>query len=144
MLVCPKCALFEHAEHKIQEIDVKNSTKYSCSKELLGLLEGKEGVFAKINGDAIKREAKKEFENKRKAVLKDLKKWFMCVFEMLAEAERTCYEKVDKCFKRLEQKFIYRLNIRKEEAKELELWEEMALLKLESYRNGDQVLANTK
>jgi hypothetical protein len=39
---------------------------------------------------------------------------FMNIFEMLAEAEKTCHERVEKCFKRLEQKFVYRLNIGKE------------------------------
>jgi hypothetical protein len=49
---------------------VRNSTKYSCSKELLALLESKEALFNKINGEALKREAKKEFEMKKKGVIK--------------------------------------------------------------------------
>lgn len=54
-MVCPKCALFNHAEHKVKKIDFGQYTAYGCSKSLLGLLERKDHLVNTLKGETLKK-----------------------------------------------------------------------------------------
>lgn len=70
--------------------------------------------------------------------MRDIKKWFVDLFERLADAEKTCLDRVDRCFRRMEQKHSEKLALSATLAKESETWEAHTMKQLKRYEESSQ------